>query len=127
MTHGALSSIQTQIISEFNYYLLDNYTHIYTLALTVPENRSSYIQTFFIESMLMQLEEVYSTLPHPILQMMKTEIWQNVCPKLTQLVNDRSGHSIQASLHLVPCSFFNHILVHPVFKLGGSKHNLYFP
>ena len=30
-------------VSNSNYYLPDNYTHIYTLALALPESRSSYI------------------------------------------------------------------------------------
>ena len=41
MTHGALATIQTQSLNS-NYYLPVNYTHIYTLALTLPESRSSY-------------------------------------------------------------------------------------
>lgn len=42
MTLGALSTIQTQSLNS-NCYLPDNYTHIYTLALALPESRSSYI------------------------------------------------------------------------------------
>lgn len=42
MTHGDLATIQTQSLNS-NYYFPDNYTHIYTLALTLPESRSSYI------------------------------------------------------------------------------------
>lgn len=61
------------------------------------------VQVLLIESKIIAARRTGVHCASPIFQMRKIEIWQSICPEVTQLVTNRVRHSLQASFLLVPC------------------------